>query len=111
MYQVYQLYLLVLKEWLYIESGVQWHNPPPRHPSHQRQVLQWYSLCGLHVPSCCGWATIDVSVLVCRAGPRSRSHFGGAWFQLGPPTRCGGVGAALGGTGPRDHWGGVHGFS
>lgn len=96
-----QLYLLAMKEWkafLYVESPVELGGTLL--PRHLSRVLQWWSLSGhLRVSSCCGWATTDMGVLVCGAGPQSRSHFGGAWFQPGPPARWGGVGAALGGTG------------
>ena len=76
--------------------GPQWHTPR----CHPSWMPQWWPLCGhLRVSSCCGWAATDAGVRVCGAGPQSRSHFGGAWFQPGPPARWGGVGAALGGTG------------
>lgn len=49
---------MVLKEWPYVDS-ILW-DPVTQHPTlaHQSQVL----LCGLHVPSCCGYATTVVRV-------------------------------------------------
>ena len=38
-------------------------------PDQQSQVLQGYPLCGLHVPSCCGWAANVAGVLVGEVGP------------------------------------------
>ena len=32
-------------------------------PGHQKQVFQGYPLCGLHVPTCGGWAITAVSML------------------------------------------------
>lgn len=39
-------------------------------PAQKSQVLQGYPLCGLCVPSYCGWVMIAVDVSVGRAGPQ-----------------------------------------